>query len=1308
MKRKVAIAFLGFVAILILGTVALLRTRWAGERVCALAAAKVREASGLELELGACRIDPLRFELRASSVRVGPAGAPVFSADAVRVRLAPLQALGRRIQLSEVAAVRPRLALSVPPRAPGEPPGACPPPLLSQFELHRLEVEEGRLDLVLPGGERVSSDRVDVHSAPAELPRRLRSLASASRTSRVVVKLGPTRIRAGGRETRIDSAAADADVALDLSRLAIRSSEIAGEGLRIEVRGQVTNLCSPVLALDVGAHAPLPALFALLGKPAVRSGGTAAAAVHLSGRPAAPEVQGRLELSGARIGVYAPGDARATFRLVGTDLDVQTLEVPFQGGSVTGRARLRLGREVLLTAEVETRQMEFAELLERLGLDGAYVMMRLTSQVKVSGTAWPLSLSGQAAVDIQDFRVLSHSWKEWKPGGATALDFRKGRLDAGVHVGPEAVQVADGKVSVGGETLGVSGALSLSDGFDLDFAGGVDLGELGHLAAIPLAGRASAKGTIRARSYGDPRIEGQLRATGFHFLQLDLGEVAAHLTYERLLLLVEELKGTKGGTRYQGEATVDLARSPAFLASSRLSAEGRLRDLFEAVMPWVPASRRVRDAIDAEVSVDASASGPTSRLDADFDARLGRGALFGRAFDSGEAKGRIAGGARALFERAELRRGPSLVRASGEMELGAPSGWDLEISFSGAQLAEMALPGGPWTGSASGTASLSGTMEEPSIRFAASGDGVSVSEIPVGSVQVGGNLFGDRLALTGTTPGVHFSGSARLAGDRPFEARADLDVEDVTRFIPGGPPAGLRAQVKGEATAEGSLLDLENSRARLKFAEFRGGYADFKVDAKEPILIAVDRGRVEVAPFTLRGANTEFALAGRRAGDGRLDFTAGGSLDLRLLGGLVPAVTRTHGQLSVDAHVTGTASEPLLVGAGRIRDAGFRVRELPLEFAAMNGDLAFSQNRVLFDDLAATLNAGRTQLRGEVELTRFIPSRLRVEADLDTVPMTIPSWIPSWISGRLAAFGSPDAMTLSGKLHVLRASYTQKVDLEKSLLEFRRRGTIARPYDKPGDWLRYDIQLLVDGDARVENDLVRGGVRGEVTVTGTLGSMGLLGSLTMTPGSRATFRGNEFTLSHAVMDFTERHRVRATLDVHGDAQVSDYQVYMHLFGPLDGPQLQLTSAPPLSQQDIITLLSLGFSPRDTAVRAGMAGAAQAAAAQALFSVSGLDDQLRRFLPREGLFKDLSVRITSAYSEATGQVEPRAEFESRVWQDRLRLRFQAPLSGTQRGQRAQAELKLGTHSSLQGQWENEVPDAGGDLGMDLKLRWEWAE
>jgi len=248
----------------------------------------------------------------------------------------------------------------------------------------------------------------------------------------------------------------------------------------------------------------------------------------------------------------------------------------------------------------------------------------------------------------------------------------------------------------------------------------------------------------------------------------------------------------------------------------------------------------------------------------------------------------------------------------------------------------------------------------------------------------------------------------------------------------------------------------------------------------------------------------------------------------------------------------------------------------------------------------------------------------------------------------------------------------------------------------------------VDGDVRVENDLVSGDVRGDLLLTGTLAAPGLVGALSMAEGSRARFRGNEFLLSHAVLDFGDRNRVAVGLDVHGESAVRDYRIYMHAFGPMSDPQMTLTSTPALSQPDIITLLSLGFTRRDTGAGGDVQGVATAAAAQALFSASGLDEQVKRFLPRGDVVRDVSVRVTSEWSEYSGQVEPRAEFESRLLRDRLRLRYQAPLSGA-RGQMAQAELRLGSRTAVQYQWDNENPAMpAGDHGVDLKLRWEWTD
>ena len=51
-----------------------------------------------------------------------------------------------------------------------------------------------------------------------------------------------------------------------------------------------------------------------------------------------------------------------------------------------------------------------------------------------------------------------------------------------------------------------------------------------------------------------------------------------------------------------GDAVVDLRRTPAHVISSRFQARGRLRDMFDAVVDWLPRTRYVRDLMDGDVS----------------------------------------------------------------------------------------------------------------------------------------------------------------------------------------------------------------------------------------------------------------------------------------------------------------------------------------------------------------------------------------------------------------------------------------------------------------------------------------------------------------------------------------------------------------------------------------------------------------------------------------------------------------------------------------------------------------------------------
>ena len=1302
-KRTAAALLLGLLVVLVASSLWVLRTRWAGERVCRAAAARVEGATGLRLSFDACSLDVfgLSVELKGFTLSRG-SGPPVFEAEAVSARLAAVQALGRQIHLDRVSLVKPRLKVAA-AELPAQKGGGCPPPFLSRFDIRRLEVLDGALDLSA-GGEQLSVQGIEIRSGPGR--RSLRGLAGPGRRTRVEVRTGPAHLAVDGRAFDAGRLLLSAEVARDLSVLDLRRAEVELYGGQLALSGRVENLCAPRLDLEAAVDGPVSALAELAGRHP-DSEGTVQIRARIVGPFWAPTLSGRATTRGVRVGKFTAGDLDADLRLAGRSLVVDRLLATAEGGQLVARGTLQLERGLPLTAEAELGGVDLGEIIDRLGVSGPWVTMRLDGRGRVSGGLWPVDLSGEAEVGIRDFKVLTRSYKDGA-GDPGILVLDKGRVETRIRIDRQGLYFDGARARVGRGLLHADAGIHFSSagGFWVKAAGQVDLSALSRIAAVPWGGLATVEASLGAAPYAIPHVEGHARAEEFRFLDVDLGTVSADLRFDKPLLTVASVEGNVASARYRGEVVVDLFARPVAIRSASYRLHGRIRDLCDAVGERIPKARTLRDALEAEAEIVGTAQGPAQAVDLDYEAQLGPGTLFGRRFDEGALTGRVRGLNEARFSAGELRRGEGWVRGSGSWGTLSPYPMELELSFARLPLEELQLGPG-LSGVLEGQASLSGSLAHPRLSAAATGSALAVHGLKLGAARLTAQVEGDQARFSLGAGGILLSAEAVLIGRIPFHAHAAVSLEDATALVEGLAPAGLRLRLVGRVEADGELLDWRDARLEAHLTELSASYADLRIEATGPAWLWGARGRWELARLTLEGPNTALTVSGAFLPSRELDGVATGTFDLRLLSGLVPALRRAGGQLAVEARLTGTPEEPRVVGSGKLIDGTVQVKGAPLSLSGVNGALAFSQSKVVFDKLEGALNGGRVQLKGEVDLAGLVPSHGRAEGQLEDVPVTIPGLLPATLSGRLLAEGTADSAALSGRLHVVRARYTSDVDLQGNLLK-RRPPPPPKLYDRSGEWLRLDVQLAVDGDVRIENDLVKGPLSGELTLSGTLAAPGLVGSLAMGRGSQLAFRGNEFDLTHAVIEFTDRTRIQVALDVNGESQVRDYQVFLHVFGPLAEPHLKLSSVPDLPEQDIVTLLAYGFTRRDAGPQSGVSGVATATAAQALLSASGLDEQVKRFAPRGGPIRDLSMRIVTAYSEETGQVEPRAEFESRILHERLRLRFQAPL-GAGRGRMAQAELKLGAHTAVQYQWDNESVDVPtGDHGLDLKLRWEWSD
>ncbi len=612
-----------------------------------------------------------------------------------------------------------------------------------------------------------------------------------------------------------------------------------------------------------------------------------------------------------------------------------------------------------------------------------------------------------------------------------------------------------------------------------------------------------------------------------------------------------------------------------------------------------------------------------------------------------------------------------------------------------AEVSEVQTPHLQIAGVANFTIKGSGSLDHPLINAHLEIGSLVLNEEIIGTVNADAVTQGRQLTLTARSrfPKATFAldGNVVLEGDMPANAVLHFANLDVNAFL----PARMRSQVTrqasldGQAELSGPLKQPQLLHGSLKIQQFSVEVEHIAVHSDGPLDLSFSHEVVAVQRCTIVSQETRFTLTGSAslAGDRRLDLRANGSINLKLAETLDPDLT-SYGVSNVNLTIGGTAARPAMTGRVEIQHAGLAKIDLPVGFGDMNGTLVFNQDRLEVESLTGRMGGGHVTLGGFVTYGAGVRFNLTAEG---TEVRFRYAGISVTSDQTLQLTGTLQNALFSGNVTVTRFAQVPSSDLQFLLAQTNAPPSIPNP-KSPLNNIHLEVRILSTPELTVETTLAKLSGDVDLRLRGTAARPVLLGRINIAEGD-IKVAGTKYHLERGDVTFTNPVRIDPVLDVEATTRVRDYDITIGLHGTLERLNTTYRSDPPLSTDDIISLLAFGRTQTENALGSASSPGFSESASGALLS-SALNQAVTNRVSR--IFGGSSIRINPSLGGPENDPNARLTLEQQV-SNNITFTYITNLARSAQ-EVIQFEYNVNTEYTLQG-----VRDENGVVSFDLLIR-----
>jgi len=498
----------------------------------------------------------------------------------------------------------------------------------------------------------------------------------------------------------------------------------------------------------------------------------------------------------------------------------------------------------------------------------------------------------------------------------------------------------------------------------------------------------------------------------------------------------------------------------------------------------------------------------------------------------------------------------------------------------------------------------------------------------------------------------------------------------------------------GDITVTGELQRPEKLVVDGNFTRLLLTYGNVQLENAGPIHLTSTRDSLKVISAAMKGPDTNAELSGSIQFTGRrsLSMKLNGSVNLQLIGAYIKDVDLA-GKADVNTSFEGTMDRPRIVGRVKLSGASARSADFPTGLSNLSGDLVFDANRLFFENVTGEAGGGQLSFAGSVNYSEK-PLRYDISMKTDRLRIRYPEGI-SWLAGgSLRLSGTPDGGLLSGKVVVQRVNLNEGLESAGVLVSSGTSSSGSMSFLRN---LQFDVEASSTPDARMEWPGAQLEAEANLRVRGTAEHPILLGHIHVLSGE-LLFRGSRYRVTRGALDFANPFRINPVINVEATTNIQQYEITLNFTGESSKLNLSYRSDPPLPANDIITLLALGQTSTESALRTGGGTTSSTAGASALLS-EAISSQLGGRVER--LFGITRFRVdpglTGVGASSSGQnAAARVTVEQQVTRNLLVL-YESNVSSTQQ-QVIQIEYNVNRNISVVA-----LRDQNGTFGVDIKIK-----